>query len=99
MVEQDTIQMVLLHMTTRCRKSQNIVVLSCPFLNLFSSIPEITEENESAFDMIFTQGFHGFFDEVMTHTQKNKIIFRISFRHMNLIGVVFVLTFGMIAAI
>ena len=60
---------------------------------------EIAEENESAFDIILLQGLHSFFDKPMTHTQKNKIVFRISFRHMNLIGVVFIFTFGMIATI
>ena len=99
MVKQDTIQMVLLHVTSSCWKGQNIVIISCPLLDLFSSIPEITEENEGAFDIIFSQGFHGFFDKTMTHTEKNKIIFRISFRRMNLIGVVFVFTLGMIATI
>ena len=99
MVKQDTIQMVLLHVTTRCRKGQNIVVIPCPFLDLFSSIPEIAEENKGAFDIIFSQGFYSFFDKAMTHTQKNKIIFWISFRHMNLIGIMLVLTFGMIATI
>ena len=99
MVEQDTIQMVLLHVTTRCRKGQNIVIIFCPLLDLFSSIPEIAKENEGAFDIIFSQGFHSFFDKTMTHTQKNKIIFRISFRHMNLIGIMLVFTLGMIATI
>ena len=86
-------------MTARCRKSQNIVVISCPLLDLFSSIPEIAEENEGAFDIIFSQGFHSLFDKAMTHTEKNKIIFRMSFCHMNFIGVVFVFTLGMIATI
>ena len=86
-------------MTTRCRKSQNIVVISCPLLDLFSSIPEIAEENESAFDIIFSQGLHSFFDKPMAHTEKNKIVFRISFRYMNLIGVVFVFALRMIATI
>ena len=99
MVKQDTIQMVLLHVTARCRKGQNIVIIPCPLLDLFSSIPEITEENKGTFDIIFPQGLHSFFDKPMTHTQKNKIIFRISFRHMNLIGIMLVLTFGMIATI
>ncbi|CAD0139812.1 protein of unknown function [Streptococcus thermophilus] len=31
-------------------------------LYLFSSIPEITEENKGAFDIIFSQDFHSFFD-------------------------------------
>ncbi|CAD0123011.1 protein of unknown function [Streptococcus thermophilus] len=44
-------------------------------LYLFSSIPEITEENKGAFDIIFSQDFHSFFDKAMTHTQKNKIVF------------------------
>ena len=99
MVKQDTIQMVLLHVTSSCWKGQNIVIISCPLLDIFSCIPEIAEENEGAFDIIFSQGFHGFFDKTMTNTEKNKIIFRISFRHMNLIGIMLVLTFGMIATI
>ena len=99
MVKQDTIQMVLLHVTSSCRKGQNIVVIPCPLLDLFSSIPEIAEENKGTFDIIFSQGFHGFFDKTMTHTEKNKIIFRIIFCHMNLIGIMLVLTFGMIATI
>ena len=36
---------------------------------------EITEENEGAFDIIFSQDFQSFFDKAMTHTQKNKIVF------------------------
>ena len=68
-------------------------------MDLFSSIPEITEENKCAFDIIYLQGLHSFFDKPMAHTEKNKIIFRIDFCHTNLIGVVFVLTFGMITAI
>ena len=99
MVEQDAIQMFLIHMTTSCRKCENIVILPCPFLYFLSRIPEITEENESSFNPIFPQGFHGFFYKTMTHTDKNKIIFRMIFRHMNHIGILFIFTFGNITAI